>query len=374
MGPDADSGGKVMSHILAACAALAAVAVRVALNTILGDAGAYLTVLPVVLLCGARLGLSPALLAAGVGVVGTELLYAGDAGLAAAFARVILVFATAGFVGWVGSAIRKLGQRPAPAVWPVTASVPQTMPQAAREKEPEVTLDEAVALAESARRARQRFLDQISHELRTPLVRSLELLQQQGTEDEIRKQITRELELVDNLLDLTRLTNARLPVYLRPASLHEILQDTVRRSGEQLRGRAQKASLKLDAPKDLVNADPVRLSQALAEVLANAARFSDERSVITISTGSTGRRITISIEDGGKGIEPHTLAQIFNAFEQGQSDQFGGLGIGLAIARGLILLHNGSIRVHSDGAGAGTRVEITLPLLERLPEEPTLFA
>ena len=97
--------------------------------------------------------------------------------------------------------------------------------------------------------------------------------------------------------------------------------------------------------------------------------------MVTLSTSNAGKRIRVVVEDNGCGIEPHVLAQMFDAFEQAEParEKFGGLGLGLAIAKGLVLLHGGSIRAESEGEGKGARVTVELPLLGESREEPGLF-
>ena len=189
----------------------------------------------------------------------------------------------------------------------------------------------------------------------------------------LRTQLERQSRLVNNLWDMTRLASARLEIYRRPLMLHDVIKTEARLCSDELKRRGMKLVLRLEAQDSLVNGDPARLGQVVSNLLSNAQRFNAERGTICVSTSNVGKRIVLVVEDDGAGIEPAVLAQMFDAFEQGESSPGGGLGLGLAMCKGLVALHGGSIKAQNQSDGKGARFEIELPLLPALPEDPGLF-
>jgi signal transduction histidine kinase len=253
------------------------------------------------------------------------------------------------------------------------------------EKELERARDEALA----ASRAKDDFLAALSHELRTPLNPVL-LLASEAAEDvslppgvradfaTIRKNVELEARLIDDLLDLTRITRGKLLLEMLPQDVHTILRDALATVEAELDRKKIVPRLKLDAGNSLVLGDAVRLQQIFWNVLKNAVKFTPERGEITVETGvgtDTGE-LTVEITDTGIGMLPSELERIFDAFSQGDhaeaggSHRFGGVGLGLAISRMLTELHHGSIRASSEGRGRGAKFSIELPLFRADSRSP----
>jgi signal transduction histidine kinase/CheY-like chemotaxis protein len=239
----------------------------------------------------------------------------------------------------------------------------------------------------SANASKDQFLALLSHELRNPLspvitmVAELEARASDGPEvrqalDIIRRNVELEARLIDDLLDVTRISKGKLQLSFEMTSIHETLQ----RAYEICRGDILQKHLdfefRLKATNDYVNGDPARLQQVFWNLLKNAVKFTPDGGQIAIETSNpTDDRIEIRTIDNGIGIAPTKIGKIFNAFEQGQSSitrKFGGLGLGLAISKAMVHAHGGSISVRSDGADRGAVFTITLnsvsaPMEKKLP-------
>jgi hypothetical protein len=248
----------------------------------------------------------------------------------------------------------------------------------------------ARAEAEAANRAKDQFLAVLSHELRTPLsavLISVDALHKScglsGNAGElveiIRRNVELEARLIDDLLDLTRVSRAKLELQRQPVDVHEELKHAVKMCCQ---GDAQQKGidvrLEASAAHHWVSGDPARLQQVFWNLLTNAVKFTPEGGRVEVRTTSLrdGATVRVSVTDTGIGIDPDALPKIFNAFEQGDKSitrQFGGLGLGLAITRALVELHGGKIAAESEGRhrGATFAVElqtVSVPLTE--PEEP----
>jgi PAS domain S-box-containing protein len=257
------------------------------------------------------------------------------------------------------------------------------------ENELERARDDALA----ASRAKDDFLAALSHELRTPLNPVL-LLASESAEDQslpervradfatIRKNVELEARLIDDLLDLTRITRGKLLLEMRPHDVHSIVRDAIATVQAEVNRKAIDLKIDLNPGAAFVLGDAVRLQQIFWNVLKNAVKFTSDRGQITVKTGAligTGE-ITVEISDTGIGMAPAELERIFDAFSQGDhagpagSHRFGGVGLGLAISRMLAELHHGSIRATSQGRGHGAKFFITLPLMRtdsRVTKQPT---
>jgi signal transduction histidine kinase len=239
----------------------------------------------------------------------------------------------------------------------------------------------ARAEAEHANRAKDQFLAMLSHELRTPLTPVLlaaTLLE--GDPDlphhlsehvrMIRRNVELEARLIDDLLDLTRITRGKFQLNLTTADVHEVLRRAVEIC---CAGRARDLVLKLAAPQHHVNGDPARLQQVFWNLVNNAAKFTPVGQSIMIRSRNIDEQSTIEIEvsDTGAGIEPQFLPRLFNAFEQGDATRartFGGLGLGLAITRALAEAHGGTVTAHSAGRDAGATFTVRLPVIAEVPQ------
>jgi PAS domain S-box-containing protein len=228
------------------------------------------------------------------------------------------------------------------------------------------------ALKESDRR-KDEFLATLAHELRNPLApisNSLQILKRSGDDREQRQQahaaIDRQLgylvRLVDDLLDVSRITRDKLE--LRPSRIE--LGPVVRQAVETCRPMAdqQDQSLAVALPDDPVflDADPVRLAQVLNNLLNNACKYSPAGGRIDVAVLREEGQVAISVKDNGLGMPPDKLETVFEMFAQvhGSADP-GGLGIGLTLVKRLVELHNGSIEARSEGRGKGSEFIVRLP-------------
>ncbi|HSA54195.1 MAG TPA: ATP-binding protein [Gemmatimonadaceae bacterium] len=228
------------------------------------------------------------------------------------------------------------------------------------------------AEAEIGSRAKDEFLAMLSHELRNPLapiVMALRLIRMGGREspelDIIERQANHLTRLVDDLLDVARITRRRIELRMRVIELSEVLDKALEIASPLLEQRRQTVDVD-DVPRRglPVQADPERLAQVVSNLLTNAAKYSEPGSRITVKAGAVDRHVQLSVRDRGIGIEPGMLHQIFELFvQQAQSIEraHGGLGLGLAIARHLAELHGGTLRAHSDGPGKGSEFVLQLP-------------
>ncbi|MGB8169736.1 MAG: ATP-binding protein, partial [Chthoniobacteraceae bacterium] len=240
-------------------------------------------------------------------------------------------------------------------------------------------LAEAHARAEAANRAKDDFLAVLSHELRTPLTPALMAASELETELPsdpaalrasialIRRNIELEARLVDDLLDLTRISRGKLRIASAPVDLHVTLRDALAIAEPMLRERRIAVVTDLAAERHLVRGDAARLAQIFANLLTNAAKFTPEAGHVTVCTQSTDGTLRVEVSDTGIGIMPEVLPQIFEAFRQGEvstTRRFGGLGLGLSVAKSLVEAHGGKIEAQSEGRDHGATFCVTLPALE----------
>lgn len=225
--------------------------------------------------------------------------------------------------------------------------------------------------AESANAAKDRFLATLSHELRTPLTPVLiwagGMAKEPGLSPEIQeglrmvcRNVELEARLIDDLLDLTRITRGKLQLHLRKSDAHDLLAHAMDIVQEDITSRQLNLSVHLDAEEHHVLADSSRLQQVFWNVLKNASKFTAERgSVIVRTLNPRPQTLEIEISDTGIGIEPEDLEKIFDSFVQvGARGE--GLGLGLAISKAIVEMHRGSIRAFSDGPGKGAKFVIDL--------------
>lgn len=242
-------------------------------------------------------------------------------------------------------------------------------------KRAEAALEEARDLAEAANRSKDRFLAVLSHELRTPLTPVLMAASALEMDPKlpaglrtdmamIRRNVELETKLIDDLLDLSRITSGKLALRVQPVDLNEAVREVCAICQQQILEKGVRLHVALAPGEAWVRADPARLQQMLWNVLKNAAKFAPDAGEIWVSTRADDARFVVEVRDNGIGIDPEILPRIFDAFEQGEeriTRQFGGLGLGLAITKALAELHEGTIAAQSDGPGAGSTFTLTLP-------------
>jgi signal transduction histidine kinase len=227
---------------------------------------------------------------------------------------------------------------------------------------------------ESASRAKDEFLAMLGHELRNPLspiVTALQLMKMRGdhktTKEQhvIERQINHLTRLVDDLLDVSKITRGKVELRKERGEISDVVSKAVEMASVLFEER--KHQLHIDVPKTGLpwEGDPVRLSQALTNLLTNAARYTDVGGKIQLSARREDEEIVIRVADNGIGIPQEMLPRIFELFVQGKrsSDRAeGGLGLGLALTKNLVALHGGSVHARSAGVGKGSEFEIRLPV------------
>jgi signal transduction histidine kinase len=254
----------------------------------------------------------------------------------------------------------------------------------------EIALRVSEAQAKAASRAKDDFLAALSHELRTPLNPVLLLATEAASDrrlppnvranfEMIAKNVTLEARLIDDLLDLTRITHGKLAIEMQPFNVHTGLREVLAMANEEMNQKGIVLTLSLDAPHCMVSGDDVRLKQVFWNVIKNAIKFTPERGQIAVETMPAmgiDEQLEIKVTDTGIGMTPAELERVFEAFCQGDhtmedgTHRFGGIGLGLAISRMLVKLHEGSISAKSDGRGKGTMISILLPLLRPSAKVP----
>jgi signal transduction histidine kinase len=227
--------------------------------------------------------------------------------------------------------------------------------------------------AEAASAAKDRFLAMASHELRMPLTPVLLWASAASNEPDLRpdfqdglKMVCRNMELearmVDDMLDLSRITRGRLRLNLRSADAHDVVQHAVDIMRSAIEERHVTLNMALEAFHHRLRADQARLHQVFWNLLGNACKFTPENGTIFIrTTNRMPGRITIEITDSGVGLEAESLSRIFEPFEQLDSKNEG-LGLGLAICKAIVEMHGGSIAAHSAGLGEGATFIVELPI------------
>jgi signal transduction histidine kinase/DNA-binding response OmpR family regulator len=237
----------------------------------------------------------------------------------------------------------------------------------------------ARAESERANLAKDSFLAMLSHELRTPLTpvltSVLALEQTDGLPKEvraslqmIRRNVELEARLIDDLLDLTRISKGKVQLSIEEVDAHSLLRNAL----EICQADIDKKNLALRtefAAKDVcLEADPARLQQIFWNLIKNAVKFTPEGGRLEIRTQNNDGELQVQVSDSGMGIDAETLPKIFNAFEQGDRMQLGGLGLGLAISKALVETHSGKLTAESPGANQGATFTATFPVAEHNAE------
>ena len=244
--------------------------------------------------------------------------------------------------------------------------------------------------AEHANKAKDQFLAVLSHELRTPLnpiLLAVTSMLERPTPPEdirpdlvmIRQNVNLQSRLIDDLLDVMRIVRGKMPLHWEVVDAHLLIQHAVRICRSEVFGGGLGLEVELDAERHHINADPVRLQQVFWNLIKNAVKFTEGGGSVTIRTRleadreAPGERLVIEVSDTGIGIEPEILGRIFDPFQQGETSitrRYGGLGLGLAISKGIVEGHGGVLEAESAGKDRGTTFRIELPALpEPRPEE-----
>jgi K+-sensing histidine kinase KdpD len=241
----------------------------------------------------------------------------------------------------------------------------------------------ARAEAETANRLKDEFVSIVSHELRTPLSAMLgwASMLEKGSLDaataeravrSIHDNATRQVRLVDELLDLSRLTSGRLTLVMEDVDLRSLLHGVV----DSIIPSATAAGLELDVeaiPPVMLRGDARRLEQVFFNLLGNALKFTSRGGRVGLSVNVEPAEVQVRVCDTGAGIDPAFLPHMFDRFSQGDvtgERRYGGVGLGLAIAKELVEAHKGRIAAESPGTGRGSTFVVTLPLAVQRAEEP----
>lgn len=236
----------------------------------------------------------------------------------------------------------------------------------------------ARGLAETAVRAMDNFLAVLSHELRTPLNPVLLIASDAAENPQLPPDVQAqfktvltnvevEARLIDDLLEFARLKNDKLKLDIRPVDAHAVLREAVQIVQGDIKAKRIQTAVNFNAERSQISADSVRLNQIFWNVLKNAVKFTPEGGRIAIETCSSTETFKVTIMDSGIGMTPEELERIFSAFSQGshsrdKSARYGGLGLGLAIAKKLVEFHRGRISASSEGRDKGSLFTIELPL------------
>jgi PAS domain S-box-containing protein len=257
-------------------------------------------------------------------------------------------------------------------------------------KQAEAALRHSEERLREADRRKDEFLATLAHELRNPLApirNALHILRLRGgekqTEDQlldmVERQVTHLVRLVDDLLEVSRITRGTIELRRQPLDLAAIVRSALDTSRPLIEAARHALHIEGFGQPLPLYADPVRLAQVVANVLNNAAKYTPPGGQIRIMAAQDADEAVLRVRDSGIGIAPDMLPKIFDMFTQAHHHPFGGseagLGIGLALARTLVTMHGGTIEAHSAGPGQGSEFVVRLPLAEHMqaqPDDPAL--
>jgi PAS domain S-box-containing protein len=239
---------------------------------------------------------------------------------------------------------------------------------------------------DAANRGKEEFMAMLSHELRNPLspiLNSLGILQQMDTSDPIihqagaiiERQVNQMVRLVDDLLDISRITKGKLRLKTEPVELRAAMNRAAESARPFLDARRQNLSILLPTEPLWVEGDPGRLEQMAVNLLNNAAKYTEPGGLVRMTVAREGNEAVVRVADNGIGISPEMLPQIFDLFTQVdgvRSRSHGGLGVGLALVRTLVELHGGRVTAMSKGLGTGSEFAIKLPAFATPAEQVTV--
>ena len=239
----------------------------------------------------------------------------------------------------------------------------------------------ATEVAEQANRDKEQFLAMLAHELRNPLApidNALAILRRTTSPDPtltwvhdiIKRQVDQLTRLLNDLLEVSRLTSGKVVLKKRPVEISETMRFAIEASRPLIRGRRQQLSVDFPLEPLAVDGDPTRLAQIFSNLLLNAAKYTPEGGSIVFSAGRQAEAVVLRVTDNGCGIAADALQHIFDLFTQeGRSLDHaqGGLGIGLTVVRRLVELHGGTVEATSPGVGQGSEFRVVIPLMQNNP-------
>ena len=237
-----------------------------------------------------------------------------------------------------------------------------------------------------ADRKKDEFLATLAHELRNPLApirNGLQVLRLADADGEtavearsmMERQLNQMVRLVDDLLDVSRITRNKLELRRQRVELAAVIESAVETSRPLIEQAGHAFSVCMPAESVILDADLTRLAQVFSNLLNNSAKYTEPGGNITLAAEVEGRRVVVKVRDTGLGIPPEALPRIFEMFSQvdrNMERSQGGLGIGLTLVRRLIEMHGGSVEAHSEGSGRGTEFRVVLPLASQQSVESKL--
>jgi two-component system CheB/CheR fusion protein len=248
----------------------------------------------------------------------------------------------------------------------------------------EGTLRHTEAALREADTRKDVFLTTLSHELRNslaPIGAAAHLLESTGVGATdparcgsiISRQVTQMASLLDDLLDISKISRGTLTLKKRAFNVREILQAALETAQPLIDAKQHELSVEWPSAAAVLQGDPVRLTQVVTNLLTNAAKYTEAGGHITLSARIEARQCVISVRDTGEGLTPDMLKQVFDLYTQAEPDREqsqSGLGVGLALSKGLIELHGGRIEARSAGRDLGSEFTVSLPLLNANTDAP----
>ncbi|HZL20011.1 MAG TPA: ATP-binding protein [Polyangia bacterium] len=237
--------------------------------------------------------------------------------------------------------------------------------------------------AEQGSRAKDEFLAMLGHELRNPLapiVTALHLMRLRGDDRTLKeravieRQVSHLTRLVDDLLDVSRITRGKIELKTKTIELSEAVARAIEMASPIVEQRQHRLTLNVPPHGLALRADPVRLAQVIANLLTNAAKYTEGKGTIAVGAAHEDGQVVLRVRDSGIGIAPAMLPRVFDLFAQewqASDRSHGGLGLGLSIVRSLVNLHGGTVTAHSAGLGRGSEFVVRLPAA---PEERAAVA
>ena len=229
---------------------------------------------------------------------------------------------------------------------------------------------------EAANRTKDHFLAMLSHELRTPLtpvISALQSLESEPAQTEdtrsalamIRRNVELETQLIDDLLDFTRIAKDKMQLRFTPVDAHLAISNVVEICRAEASAKRLRVHLNLQAHRHHLAADAAKFQQIIWNLLKNAIKFTPESGEIVISSSNPSPDLlTVTVRDNGIGMDPEVIQRMFDPFEQGNrsfESRFGGLGLGLAISKSLAQAHGGTLTAQSDGRDRGSTFVVSIP-------------
>jgi signal transduction histidine kinase/DNA-binding response OmpR family regulator len=241
---------------------------------------------------------------------------------------------------------------------------------------------EAEEKLQQANRRKDEFLAMLSHELRNPLapIRSAAEIMRKVAPDDARiswarevveRQVTHMAQIVDDLLDVSRITQGKITLQRQPVELAKVLFHSIDTARSQLEAKQHKLSVNIPPAPIWLQGDFARLAQVFGNLLHNAAKYTSDGGRIEVNVSAGPGTVVVAVRDNGIGIDPGLLPHVFEPFTQGQRTldrSQGGLGVGLAVVERLVALHEGQVEVSSGGIGRGAEFRVTLPCISEVKQ------